>query len=300
MASPYSLGKRVALLSMGICAALAAAKIIVGLLAGSTAVVADGVESASDIVASSVVLFGLVLAAKPADSDHPYGHGRLETMTGGAVGFLLAATGILICVRSLAKLGESGPPPAAYAVWPLVASILVKGTLSPVKFRAGRRARSSALVADAWNDMVDVLSGLAALAGLGLTLYDPGRFADADHYGGFAVGLIVVFLGLRVIRDTTLQLMDTMPDPVLMSEIRRVALAVPGVMGVEKCFARNTGLKHHVDLHLEVDPAMTVRASHDVATEVRGRVVRELDWVADVLVHVEPYPPLMMEKPDGE
>ncbi|MFB3777695.1 MAG: cation diffusion facilitator family transporter [Bryobacteraceae bacterium] len=301
MASSYSLGKRVALISMVICGFLAAAKIIVGLIGGSTAVVADGVESASDILASSVVLFGLVLAGKPADENHPYGHGRLETMTGGAVGMLLAGTGVVICVRSLAQLGQGGPPPALYTIWPLLASIAVKGSLSPIKFRFGRRMRSSALVADAWNDLVDVFSGLAALAGLGLTLYNPDLYGDADHYGGFAVGLIVVFLGLRVIRDTTLQLMDTMPAPDLMEDIRRVAQAVPGVMGIEKCFARNTGLKHHVDLHLEVDPAMTVRESHDIAMQVRDHVVRELDWVADVLVHVEPFPPLLAaEKPNGK
>ncbi len=297
MATAYSLGKRVALLSMGICALLAATKIVVGLMASSTAVVADGVESAGDIFASSVVLFGLVVAGKPPDANHPYGHGRLETLMGGAVGMLLAATGAIICVRSLANLSSHDAAPASYAIWPLVASIAFKGTLAPVKFRLGRRARSTALVADAWNDMVDVLSGCTAMAGVGLALYDPRRFAAADHYGGFAVGLIVVFLGLRVVRNTTYQLMDTMPAPALMDEIRRVAMGVPGVLGVEKCFARNTGLKHHVDLHLEVDPSLTVRASHDLAMSVRDRVVDELDWVADVLVHVEPYPPLMEAAP---
>ena len=301
MASPYVLGKRVALISMVICGFLAAAKIIVGLMGGSTAVVADGVESASDILASTVVLFGLVIAGKPPDENHPYGHGRLETLMGGAVGMLLSATGLAICIRSLAQLGHGGPPPAFYTIWPLLLSIAVKGSLSPIKFRFGRRMRSTALVADAWNDLVDVFSGLAALTGLGLTLYNPGRYASADHYGGFVVGLIVVFLGLRVIRDTTLQLMDTMPGPDLLDDIRRVALEVPGVMGVEKCFARNTGLKHHVDLHLEVDPALTVQASHDIAMKVRDRVVLELDWVADVLVHVEPYPPLLAaEAHDGK
>jgi cation diffusion facilitator family transporter len=301
MASPYVLGKRVALISMVICGFLAAAKIIVGLMGGSTAVVADGVESASDILASTVVLFGLVIAGKPPDENHPYGHGRMETLMGGAVGMLLSATGLAICIRSLAQLGHGGTPPAFYTIWPLLVSIAVKGSLSPIKFRFGRRMRSTALVADAWNDLVDVFSGLAALAGLGLTLYNPDLYGDADHYGGFVVGLIVVFLGLRVIRDTTLQLMDTMPGPDLLDDIRRVALEVPGVMGVEKCFARNTGLKHHVDLHLEVDPALTVQASHDIAMKVRDRVVLELDWVADVLVHVEPYPPLLAaEAHDGK
>jgi len=296
MATAYDLGKRVAIISMAICALLAAAKITIGLLAGSTAVVADGVESASDIVASTVVLFGLVIAGRPPDENHPYGHGRMETLMGGAVGMMLAGTGVVICVRCLSLLAAARPVPKAYALWPLVISVLVKGALSPIKFHYGRRVRSSALVADAWNDLVDVLSGVAAVTGLGLTLYNPLRFPSADNYGGFAVGLIVIFLGLRVIRDTTYQLMDTMPAPDLMEEIRRVAISVPGVLGVEKCFARNTGMKHHVDLHLEVDPSMTVKESHDIATKVRNRIVKELDWVADVLVHVEPHLPLLEAK----
>ena len=293
VAGLYSLGKRVALISIAASGVLALAKVIVGLLAGSTAVVADGIESAGDVVASAIVLFGLMVASKPADDRHPYGHGRFETLTGLAVGIILAGAGVTICIRSLAGLDQIRPAPANYAIWPLVASILFKATLSPIKFHYGKRVRSSALVADAWNDLVDVLSGCAALAGVGLAIYDPSRFLAADHYGGFAVGLIVIFLGLRVIRDTSLQLMDTMPAEDLMQEIRRVALSVPGVLGVEKCFARNTGLKHHVDLHLEVDPSLTVRASHDIAMQVRDRIVADLDWVADVLVHVEPYPPLL-------
>jgi cation diffusion facilitator family transporter len=104
------------------------------------------------------------------------------------------------------------------------------------------------------------------------------------------VGLIVVFTGIRVSRDTVLQLMDTMPEEPLMNQIRAAAMAVPGVRGVEKCFARKTGLRYHVDLHLEVDPEMTVRQSHDIAHQVRLQVVERLDWVADVLVHVEPAP----------
>ena len=291
--SSYGIGKRIAVISMGICAFLAVLKIVVGLIAGSTAVVADGVESASDLVSASAVLFGLLVAARPPDEDHPYGHGRLETLTGGVVGMMLASTGALICFRSLEHLGEVKSPPAAYAVYPLMVSIVFKGVLAPIKFRYGRRIRSSALVADAWNDLVDVLSGSTALAAVGLTLYDPARFMAADRLGGFAIGLIVVFLGLRVIWDTTMRLMDTMPEAATMAEIRRVALSVAGVMGVEKCYARNTGLKHHVDLHLEVDPAMTVQASHEIAMQVRARITHELDWVADVLVHVEPHPPLL-------
>ena len=270
---------------------LAVVKITVGLMANSTSVVADGIESAGDVGASMVVLFGLLVAAKPADANHPYGHGRFEILTALAVGILLVATGTGICVRSIDRIDAVHLPPAAYAVWPLIGSIAIKGLLSVVKFRYGRRLRSSALVADAYNDLVDILSACAALIAVGITLYDPRRFLAADHYGGVAVGLIVIYTGLRVIGTAALQLMDTMPDPDRMRQIRQVALAVPGVLGVEKCFARKTGLQHHVDLHLEVDPEMTVRASHEVATQVRMRIKEQLDWIADVLVHVEPHEP---------
>ncbi|HBY60699.1 MAG TPA: cation transporter [Solibacterales bacterium] len=274
---------------MFVSGALAVAKIVLGYLAGSTAVVADGMESASDVVASAAVLFGLAMASRPADDDHPYGHGRIETLTGLGLGLILAATGLAICIRSLDRIEEIHAAPAAWAIWPLVASVAAKSFLSVFKFRVGRRIHSEGLVADAWNDSVDILSGLTAIAAVGLTLYDPSRFLAADHYGGFAVGVIVIFLGIRVVRETSLQLMDTMPDEETMRRIRQVAQTVPGALGVEKCFARKTGLKYHVDLHLEVDPEMTVRQSHDIATQVRFRIIEELDWVADVLVHVEPF-----------
>ena len=158
-----------------------------------------------------------------------------------------------------------------------------------LKRQFGRRIGSAALTADAWHDAVDTWSGSTALLALGLTLFDPQRFVWADHAGGAAVGLIVIFLGARVVRDSTLLLMDTMPDPQSMQQIRDAALGVPGALGIEKCFARKTGLKYHVDLHLEVDPGMTVYESHEIATRVRDRVREKLDWVADVLVHVEPH-----------
>jgi cation diffusion facilitator family transporter len=274
---------------MLVSAALATAKIAVGLNANSTAVVSDGLESVGDVLTSGLVLFGLVIAAKPPDSEHPYGHGRLETLSALVVGMILIASGSLIAFRSLQRAWESQHAPAAYAIWPLVASIAVKSAMSLSKWRLGRRIRSAALTADAWHDTVDILSGTVALIAVAITLADPVRFAAADHLGGSAVGFIVIFVGIRVVRDTTLQLMDTMPEPEDMQRIREVGLSVPGALGIEKCFARKTGLQWHVDLHLDVDPAMSVFASHQIASEVRARIREKLDWVADVLVHVEPH-----------
>jgi cation diffusion facilitator family transporter len=282
-------GRTVAIASMLISAALATAKIVVGLRANSTAVVSDGLESVGDVLTSGLVLFGLFIAAKPPDSEHPYGHGRLETLSALVVGMILIASGSLIAFRSMQRAWESQHAPAAYAMWPLIASIGVKSAMSLTKWRLGRKIRSDALTADAWHDTVDILSGTVALIAVGITLADPARFAAADHLGGSAVGLIVIFVGARVVRDTTLQLMDTMPNPEDMQRIREVGLSVPGALGIEKCYARKTGLQWHVDLHLDVDPAMSVFSSHEIASEVRARIREKVDWVADVLVHVEPH-----------
>jgi cation diffusion facilitator family transporter len=287
--TPELAGRRIAITSMLVSAGLAAAKIIIGLHASSTATVSDGIESAGDVLASGLVLLGLIIAAKPPDSEHPYGHGRLETLSALGVGMLLVATGVLIAFESLHLTGDSSATPAAYAVWPLIASIAIKSILSAAKWRYGRKIQSSGLIADAWNDTVDILSGATALLGLGLTLLAPDKFAAADRIGGSAVGIIVIFLGIRVVHDTAMQLMDTMPDPAAMDRIRMAGLAVPGVLGIEKCFARKTGLKWHVDLHLDVDPAMSVYDSHEIAGQVREKIRSEVDWVADVLVHVEPH-----------
>ncbi len=286
--TPELAGRRIAITSMLVSAALAAAKITIGLHAASTATVSDGIESAGDVLASGLVLLGLIIAAKPPDAEHPYGHGRLETLSALAVGMLLAATGVLIAFESLHLSHDTGHP-QAYALWPLIASIVIKSIMSASKRHYGRKIQSSGLIADAWNDTVDILSGATALLGLGLSLLAPERFSAADRFGGSAVGVIVIFLGIRVVHDTVVQLMDTMPDPEAMDRIRITALTLPGVLGIEKCFARKTGLKWHVDMHLEVDPAMSVFESHEIATQVKEKIRSEVDWVADVLVHVEPH-----------
>jgi cation diffusion facilitator family transporter len=283
-------GQRVAATGMLVSGALAAIKIAIGMAGNSTAVVADGLESAADVIASGFVLFGLTLAAKPADENHPYGHGRVEILTGLLIGLVLMGGGALISWNAIRRVGQPRDPVSAFVIWPLLISIAAKTGLALMKFRFGKKLQSDAIKADAWNDATDTISAFVALIAVALTLRNGVRFAEADNYGGFAVGLIVISAGVRVARETAMQLMDTMPDDRLIAQIRAAAYAVPEVRGVEKCFARKTGFKYHVDLHLEVDPDMTVRRSHELAHEVQLHIRERLDWVADVLVHVEPAP----------
>ncbi|MFL6416599.1 MAG: cation diffusion facilitator family transporter [Bryobacteraceae bacterium] len=280
-------GRRIALVSVGIGVVLATAKICAGVAAHSTAVVSDGFESAGDVLSSGIVYGGLLLASKPPDAEHPYGHGRYETLAGLAVGALLLLTGFCILWNAFTHFGEPSAI-AGFAIYPLLAAILVKTTLALAKFRAGRRIASTSLEADAWHDVTDLISTAIALTATVLAIVNPGEFGVADRIGAMVIGLIIFALSLRVVHGVLGQLLDTMPEPEKVAEIREVASGVPGSLGIEKCFARRTGLRYHVDLHLEVDPDMTVRKSHEVAAEVKHRLKERLHWIADVLVHVEP------------
>lgn len=281
-------GRRVAVAGIAASAALAVANLTVGLITRSTSVLAIGAEFAGDVLASGVVLAGMIIAARPADHDHPYGHGRVESLAALIVGGILMAGGALICLGSLQAVGAVHPPPGRAAVIALAAAIAVRASMSIVKFRVGRRIQSLSLVADAWNDSVDILSAVAALTAVALTTWDPVRFMAADHYGGFVVGVVVAATGVRVMREASFELIDTMPDHAMIEQIRDVASTVPGVGEVEKGYARKTGLRYHVDLHIHVAPSLTVAESHEIAGHVRSEIKRRLPWVADVLVHVEP------------
>jgi cation diffusion facilitator family transporter len=280
-------GRRIALVSVALGVALAVAKIGAGLAAHSAAVISDGFESAGDVLSSAIVYGGLLLASKPPDAEHPYGHGRYETLAGLAVGALLLLIGFSIFWNGLTHWSE-GSAVASFAIYPLLAAIVLKSTLAYSKFRVGRSIASTSLQADAWHDVTDLISTAIALTAIVLTLIDPIRFGAADRIGAMVIGIIIFALSLRVVHGVLSQLLDTMPEPEKMAEIREVASSVPGALGIEKCFARRTGLRYHVDLHLEVNPEMTVRESHEVATEVKHRLKDNLRWIADVLVHVEP------------
>lgn len=271
-------------------ALLSTMNLVTGVTADSRSVFATGLEFAGDVMASTMVLLGMMAAAKPADDNHPYGHGRLESLVAFVVGLVLVSGGVGIAWTSLQAISAVHPPPGAAAIVALVIAMIVRGVFVGLKASVGRRLGSAAILADAWNDAVDILSAGAALTAVVLARWQPDRFQAADHYGGALVGMVVTLTGLRVLRDATLELIDTMPNPALMGHLRATALGVPGVLGVDKAYARKTGLRYHVDLHVEVAPDLTVSEAHAVAGHVRQHLRAEIGWVADVLVHVEPAP----------
>ncbi|MCX7718302.1 MAG: cation diffusion facilitator family transporter [Candidatus Sumerlaeaceae bacterium] len=286
--SRYRLGENVAVLSIGISAALAALKIYTGVLWGSTALTADGFESASDIVASIVVLSGMSKARRAPDAMYPYGYGRAESLAGRTVATILIIFSVLIAFKSVRAMFDPGEAPPLIALAPLAVSFAAKGMLAAWKKRLGQRLGSTSLKADAANDLVDMLS--ATVAGIGVTCaaLAPGRLAFADPLGGLAVGAIIFLIGYRIFRETSRELMDAMPEADFVECVRRVALSVNGVRDVEKIVGRKAGMDHFFDLHLWVDPTMPVAEAHYLGHQVQDAILAAYPSVRQVLVHLEP------------
>ncbi|MCL6451951.1 MAG: cation diffusion facilitator family transporter [Acetobacteraceae bacterium] len=265
---------------------LAAFKLAAGVVAQSKAMVADGMHSASDILASSVVLAAMRVAGRPADRSHPYGHARAESIAAKLVAVILILAGLeilYVSVRSaLAGVSEA---PGALALWAAVASIVVKEGMFQYKIRLGRRIKSQAIVANAWEHRSDAFSSLASLVGilgarLGWPLLDP--------VAGAVVSLFVVKMGWDLLREAIDSLMDRAAGEAMIRGIEQAAQGVPGVEEVRQVRTRALGQTALVDLEIAVSPDLKVSQGHRVADQVRDAILDQVPEVAEVLVHVDP------------
>lgn len=287
--SNYQLGQRLAIIGMTVSAGLAFIKLTGGIFSGSTSLAADGLESASDVLASAIIWGGMTIARRPADDRFPYGYGRAESLAGKTVGTILLMSAVLLATHSIHRLLQPPTSLPMWVLWPLALSFIMKGGLAIIKFRTGRKIRSSALIADSGNDAVDMISAVVAAGAITLNLIDHERFAYADPLGGLGVSLIIFLMGIGIFRRTSHELMDIMPDPILVISVRKMAIEVDGVMAVEKCFGRKSGTQFFFDLHIEVDPRMSVYDAHQLAHNVKDKILDGCPFVKDVLVHVEPF-----------
>jgi cation diffusion facilitator family transporter len=281
-------GARVALLGLFINVLVASAKITAGIFGNAYVLIADGIESALDIAGSVIIWGGLKVAARPPDATHPYGHGKAEPIAAVlvAIGVLAAALGIAI--QSVRELFRPHHGPAPFTLVVLIVVVMVKEVLYRYVIRLGRDVESTALQTDAWHHRTDALTSIAAFIGISLALIGGKAWQGADDWAAiFACGLIGAN-GYRLLKPALYEIMDTAPRGEIIDRVRTAAAAVPGVMEIDKCFARKMGLSFYVDLHVKVNGNISVREGHDIAHQVK-RAIQETDpRIADVLVHVEP------------
>lgn len=272
---------------------LGAAKLAGGILGASEALIADAVDTLSDSITSFVVLLGARRAGRPADAEHPYGHGKAEVLAGRTVAVIVMIVGVLFGYRAVMKIvsPDPRPPPALWTLWFALASIVIKEWMFRYKIRLGRRIKSESLIADALNHRSDVFTSMFAAAGITAAIYLGPGWRFLDPIAAVVICLIIFGIGVSAFRRTSSALMDKAADAETRHAIRRAAAGVEGVEDTEKLLTRRSGLETHVDLHVEVDPEMPVGQAHEIASRVTDAICRDVAGVTHVTVHVEPYYP---------
>jgi len=271
---------------------LSALKIVIGALGQSSALMADGLHSLSDLISSLVVMIGFHVSFKPADSKHPYGHGRAESIAGWVVSLILLIIGCGIAVKAVVEFSSGNvSQPKPYTLGIVLLSIAAKEGMFRYKMHLGKKLQSLSLIADAWHHRSDALSSLVALVGIGGAVLGGARWRFMDHLAAFAVAIIIIQVAVKIFRQTSSELMDAMPSGEIISRFKNLAMEVESVQGVEKIVARKSGIDLLVDMHVEVDKDMTVEKSHLIAQKVRDKIIEHTPNVRKVLVHIEPYYP---------
>jgi cation diffusion facilitator family transporter len=279
---------RVTFLGLGVNTVLAGGKLVAGIAGHSHALIADAVESLADIASSLVVWRGLVVSAAPPDDDHPYGHGKAEPIAAAIVATILILAAAWIAVHAVREILTPHLSPAPFTLVVLLLVILVKEGLFRFALREATSVESLAILTDAWHHRSDAITSTAAGIGIGVALIGGKGYESADDVAALLAAGVIAWNGWRLLRPAMNELMDASPDVAMRAEIRSIAGRVPGVDDVEKCLIRKMGYQYFVDMHLEVDPEMTVLQAHRVAHQVKDRIRVELPSVSDVLVHIEP------------
>lgn len=268
---------------------LAIIKWLAGFFGNSYALIADAIESTTDIFSSFLVLLGLKYASRPPDKNHPYGHGRIEPLiTFLIVGFLIISA-TLIAYESIEKIKTPHALPKAWTLIVLGLIILWKEASYQLVMRRSKETNSSSLKADAWHHRSDAITSVAAFIGISIALILGKGYESADDWAALFASGLIFYNGYQIVRPALGEIMDENLYDDVIAIIREKSLQVDGVMDTEKCFVRKAGMKYHVDLHIEVDAEMTVRDSHKVAHDLKDYLQAEIPELDQILIHVEPH-----------
>lgn len=268
---------------------LASIKWLAGFLGNSYALIADAIESTTDIFSSLLVLLGLKYASRPPDKNHPYGHGRIEPLiTFLIVGFLIISATI-IAYESIEKIKTPHALPKAWTLIVLGLIIFWKEASYQIVMKRSKETNSSSLKADAWHHRSDAITSVAAFIGISIALILGKGYESADDWAALFASGFILYNCYLIVRPALGEIMDENLYDDVIELIRQKSLLVDGVQETEKCFVRKAGMKYHVDLHIEVDADMTVRDSHKVAHDLKDYLQAEIPELDQILIHVEPH-----------
>jgi cation diffusion facilitator family transporter len=269
-------------------AGLAIIKGLAGFFGNSYALIADAIESTADIFSSFLVLFGLKYASRPADKNHPYGHGRAEPLiTFLVVGFLITSATI-IAYESIKNIGTPHELPKIWTLFVLIPLIIWKEISFQLVIQKAKETNSSSLKADAWHHRSDAITSIAALIGISIALYFGKGYETADDWAALFASGFILYNSYKIFRPALGEIMDEHLNDDLVAEIRKVSLSCAGVEATEKCFVRKAGMKYHVELHAIVQADITVKHGHEIAHKLKDTLLNEIPQLGHVLIHIEP------------
>jgi divalent metal cation (Fe/Co/Zn/Cd) transporter len=286
-------GRQVVLAGVLMNLLLSTGKIAGGILGRSNALIADGIESLLDLFSSLLIWGALKYAAKPPDEEHPYGHGKAESLASIIGALVLAVAGAFIAHNSISQLvaaahGAKVHLPSPWTLLLLIGVILLKECLFQVMARRARRIGSNALLADAWHHRSDAITSIAAFIGISISLIGGPGYEVADDWAALFACVVIFYSSYSMLRLSLGEVMDARVSGDAEETINRITCSVPGVLSAEKCRVRKSGLSYIADLHIRVSGAISVREGHAISHQVKDRLMTSELPLEDVTVHVEP------------
>jgi len=264
-------------------------KLLAGIAGHSYALIADAIESFTDIFASLIVWGGLRITTKPADPEYPYGYGKAEALATAVVSLMLLGAAMGIAVAAVGEIMTPHHMPAPFTLAVIAAVIPVKEFLYRRVLRVGSETGSTAVKADAWHHRSDAITSGAALIGIGVALWGGPGWESADAWAALLAAAVIAVNGIFLLRPAIHDLMDRMPERPVLEQIAAIAGGVEGVRATEKLRVRKVGMEYFVDLHVQADEMLPLREAHILSGKVKGAIRSAVPDVAGVLIHMEPY-----------
>lgn len=267
---------------------LAVIKFITGILGNSYALIADAIESTADVLSSILVWVGLKYSTRPADENHPYGHGRFEVISTFAVIGFLVISATVIAYESIANIRTPHAGPETFTLYVLGGIILIKEFSYRYVIRKSEETKSSSLRADAWHHRSDAITSVLAFIGISVAIFMGEGFEAADDWAALTASVIIIYNAYRIFRPLLSEISDEQLYEDMIEQIRKVSVTVEGVVATEKCHIRKMGMTYYVDLHMIVDGNISVAEGHQIAHNLKDEIQLKIPHIADVLVHTEP------------
>ncbi len=283
------LGARLVMRGLWLSTGLAALKVSGGVWGGSYALVADGVESLLDIASSGLVWLGFRWAAQPPDREHPYGHGKADTLAALFTGIVIIGAGVGVGYRAVLEINSPAVVPRWETLLVLAVAIVLKVWFSKTLNSQGQATASTALGAETLHHFSDAISSGAAFVGISIAVIGGPRYAAADGWAALLASVVILYNGVRILPGALNEVMDSAAPDDFDARVREIAAGIPGVEALDKSRVRKSGLSYLVDIQIRVDGDLTVTAGHKIAHAVKDALLQSELGVTDVSVHVEPF-----------